>query len=300
MGEFHHILGLALASLLLSAEADPPAAPPSPGEIADAAPPSAWMTIPAEDLLVMDLENGRRVVIALAPAFAPIHVANIRALVRARRFDGATINRVHDNYVVQWSSTQGERALPSSASTPPAEYERPLAGLNFRPTPWRDSYATRVGHADGWPVATDGRLAWLPHCYGMVGVGRAMPPDTGTGEELYAVIGHGPRHLDRNIALVGRVLLGIEALSALPRGSEALGFYAAGAVHPPIGHVRIAADMAAEQRPTVEIMRSDSPAFRRWLDARANRRDGFFVRPANAVDLCNTLPPTRVLRDGRS
>ena len=48
-------------------------------------------------------------------------------------------------------------------------------------------------------------------------------PDTGTGGELYAIIGHAPRQLDRNIALVGRVVQGIEQMSSLPRGTEALG-----------------------------------------------------------------------------
>jgi len=59
----------------------------------------------------------------------------------------------------------------------------------------------------------------------MVGVGRGLSPDTGSGAELYVVIGHAPRHLDRNIALVGRVVEGMEHLSSLPRGAGALGFY---------------------------------------------------------------------------
>ena len=59
----------------------------------------------------------------------------------------------------------------------------------------------------------------------MVGVGRNYSPDTGSGAELYTVIGHAPRHLDRNIALVGRVIEGMEHLSTLPRGTGDLGFY---------------------------------------------------------------------------
>ena len=94
---------------------------------------------------------------------------------------------------------------------PPAEYDRPLAGLSVRPLGFPDPYAPMVGHAGGWPVGYDpesGR-AWLAHCYAMVGVGRDLAPDTGTGGELYAVIGHAPRHLDLNIALIGRVVEGI-------------------------------------------------------------------------------------------
>jgi peptidylprolyl isomerase len=57
-----------------------------------------------------------------------------------------------------------------------------------------------------------------------VGAGRDDPPES-DGTELYAVIGHAPRQLDRNVALVGRVLQGIELLSSLPRGSGEMGFY---------------------------------------------------------------------------
>jgi peptidylprolyl isomerase len=236
------------------------------------------------------------VVIALAPAFAPFHVANIRALARAGWFDGITINRVQDNYVTQWGDATEKKPLPPGIiATPPAEYERPLAGLGFRAMPYRDAYALQSGHAGGWPVASDGKLAWLPHCYGMIGVGRNMPPDTGTGAELYAVIGHGPRHLDRNITSVGRVLAGMDALTALPRGSEAMGFYNQGAVRPAIRTARIVADMPVGVRPAFEVIRSGSPEFAKWVEARANRRDEFFIRPAGAIDICNALPPVRAV-----
>ena len=85
-----------------------------------------------------------------------------------------------------------------------------------------DPYAPAAGFADGWPVGYSPKAGWatLAHCYGSVGVGRDLAPDTGTGGELYAVIGHGPRQLDRNIALVGRVVEGIDRFSTLPRGTE--------------------------------------------------------------------------------
>lgn len=286
-----------LAPSLLAVAASPPVKPPTPGEIVAQAPASAWAALPAGDLLVIDLDTGQRVVIALAPAFAPVHVANIRALARSGWFDGITINRVQDNYVTQWGDVTEKKPLPAGiVASPPAEYARPLAGLGFRAMGYRDAYAAETGHAGGWPVAREGALAWLPHCYGMVGVGRNLAPDTGTGAELYAVIGHGPRHLDRNIATVGRVLAGIEALTALPRGTEALGFYKEGAPRPAILHARIAADMPAAERPAFEVMRSDAPQFTAWVKARANRKDDFFIRPAGALDICNALPPVRAVK----
>jgi len=275
----------------------PPARLPTAADIVAAAPSGAWAPIPAEDLLIVDLDNRQRVVIALAPGFAPVHVANIRRLARSGWFAGTTINRVQDNYVTQWGDATEKKPLPVGlVADPPAEYERALPGLDFRPMPFRDAYAERSGHASGWPVASDGRRAWLTHCYGMVGVGRNLSPDTGTGAELYAVIGHGPRHLDRNIALVGRVLSGMEALSALPRGTEMLGFYKEGIARPAIVAARLAADLPAAERPAFELMRSDSASFADWMAARANRKDDFFVRPAGALDICNALPPVREVR----
>jgi len=284
---------LALPLLAVAASPPPPKVPTS-AEIVAGAPASAWAAVPAQDLLVIDLDNGRRVAIALMPAFVPVHVANIRALARAGWFGGTTINRVQDNYVTQWGDATGKKQLPPGIVAPsPAEYERPLAGLAFRAMPYRDAYAAGAGHVGGWPVASDGRLAWLTHCYAMVGVGRGLAPDTGTGAELYAVIGHAPRHLDRNIATVGRVLEGMDALTDLPRGTEALGFYSAGASRPTIRAARLAADMPAGARPAFEIMKSDAAAFAAWVKARANRKDEFFIRPAGAVDICNALPPAR-------
>src|SRR3546814_676947 len=83
----------------------------------------------------------------------------------------------------------------------------------------RDPYSDETIAYHGWPIAVDRETqsVWPVHCYAMVGVARDMSPNTGTSSELYTVIGHAPRHLDRNIALVGRVIAGIEHLSSLPR-----------------------------------------------------------------------------------
>jgi peptidylprolyl isomerase len=284
--------GTLLLAAVLATAAAPPV--PSPGEIVAAAPASAWRDVPADTLLVMTLADGRRVTIELAPGFAPVHVANIRALAHAGGYDGRAITRVQDDYVVQWGDASDRRATPPGfVARPAAEYDRALAGLPFTALLVRDAYAARVGFADGWPVASDGVRAWLPHCYGYVGVGREMPPDTGDGRELYAVIGHAPRHLDRNIAVVGRVIDGIEALSALPRGTGALGVYETPAQRVPIASVRLAADLPLGQRPAFQAMRTDAPAFAAYTDARLNRRDAFFVRPAGGADLCNVPLPVR-------
>ena len=257
-----------------------------------------WRAIEPDNLLVMDLADGGRVVIELAPDFAPVHIANMRAFARGGWWNNATIYRVQDNYVAQWGNGDAEVALPAGVvRTPPAEYHRALEGIPLRPLGFPDSYAPMVGHSDGWPIGWDpenGR-AWLTHCYGSVGVGRDLSPDTGTGGELYAVIGHAPRHLDRNIATVGRVVEGMSLLSARPRGTGNLGFYDAARNETPIPirSLRLASDMPEAERPRFEVMRSESAAFSAFVTGRANRGGTFFIVPAGGVDLCNVNVPVR-------
>ena len=142
------LLMIGTAALLIGA------APPkklTPNDIVASAPASAWKTIDPDNLLVIDLKNGGRVVVQLAPAFAPVHVANIRALARGQWWDGAAVYRVQDNYVAQWGNNESDRPLPQGVvAKPPAEYTRPLKGLNVRPLGYADPYAPAAGYALGW------------------------------------------------------------------------------------------------------------------------------------------------------
>ena len=303
---------LALTAMLLGAPSAPPLtttspiAAPTAASIAANASASAWRPVAPDNLLLIDSARGQ-LVIELSPDFAPAHVAAVQALVRAHAFTGGAVVRVQDNYVVQFAArepqlTVGSKALadavppPSKRPALPAEYERPAAGVAFARLPGPDAYAAQAGFSDGWPVAREAGQLWPIHCYGTVGVGRDNPPDTGDGSELYAVIGHAPRHLDRNMAVVGRVIAGIEGFASLPRGTEALGFYKTVAERTAITGATLAADLPAAQRPRFEVMRTDTPTFASIVEARANRREPFFVRPAGRADVCNVRIPVRRLR----
>jgi peptidylprolyl isomerase len=284
---------LLLAAAMLMGAASPKV---TPNDIVAKSPARAWKSIDPDDLLVMDLAGGGRVVIQLAPKFAPVHVANIRALARGSYWNGATIYRLQDNYVAQWGLNDSDKGFPSGVvAKPPAEYTRPLKGLAIKALGSPDPYAPGAGFVDGWPIAFNRKAGWadLVHCYGTVGVGRDLSPDTGSGGELYAVIGHAPRQLDRNIAIVGRVIEGIDRLSSLPRGTEALGFYKDKAQYVPIASIRLASDISAADRPSFEVMDTGSATFAKYLRVRANRNDDFYIRPAGGVDLCNVQVPVR-------
>ena len=285
----------ALALLPLIAAAPPPAKKLTPTDIVAQMGDEAWRTIPPEDLLVMTLEGGAQVVIQLAPDFAPVHVANIRKMAAAGYWQGSTVYRVQDNYVSQWGLGEAERPLPDGVvKVPPHEYWRPAQGMNFLAIKANDPYSKQAGFSGGWPVATykDG-TASLTHCYGAVGVARDLAPDTGSGSELYTIIGHAPRQLDRNIAIVGRVIEGIENLSSLPRGTEKMGFYAKGQVAKPIQSVQLASAMPADTRPSFQYLDNMTVGFAHYVLVRMNRDDDFYRVPAGGADICNIPVPIR-------
>jgi peptidylprolyl isomerase len=244
--------------------------------------------------------KARRVVIQLMPPpFSQGWIANIRKLAAAHWWDGLSINRVQDNYVVQWGDPDGEdkgkaRALPSSlAKVPENDYvtraEPRMQSRYVNYSAYTDAFDDL---ANGWPISFgQDDSAWPVHCYGMVGVGRDLSPDTGSGAELYTVIGHAPRHLDRNIALVGRVIEGIEHLSSLPRGTGALGFYETPEERTTIASIRLGNEVAG--LPAYEYLSTESATFARYAEARANRRDPFFITPAGGADVCNIAVPVR-------
>ncbi|MBV9912931.1 MAG: peptidylprolyl isomerase [Sinobacteraceae bacterium] len=269
--------------------------PMTTSEVLAATTPADWRPLDPQNTLYVELPGGR-VVIELDPQYAPHHVANIAALVREGYYDGLAIVRSQDNYVVQWADPEGnKRKIRNAQRTLPAEFERTSRGVPFTPLVDPDTYAPEVGFADGFPAARDPKLGrtWLVHCYGMVGAGRDNDVDSGGGTELYVVTGQAPRHLDRNVTLVGRVLQGMELLSSLPRGTGALGYYEKPEQRVPIRSIKVAADVPEAQRTELELLRTDTPAFTSYVDARRNRHEEWFKVPAGHVDVCNVPIPVR-------
>lgn len=289
-------IALAVALTACRALAAAPLPPPASGspartmsEVLAATTPADWRPLDPETTLYLQLPQGR-VVIELAPDFAPQHADNLRRLARGKYFDGLAIVRSQDNFVVQWGDPDGKRSLGEAKATLPPEFTvKAMPSLAFERLPDRDGYAPEVGFSQGFPAARDPARgeAWLVHCYAMVGAGRGNEADSGSGAELYVVMGHAPRQLDRNIALVGRVVKGMELLATQPRGSGPMGFYENAEQRVPITSVRVATDVPAGQRENIEILRTDTERFRQLVEARRNRRDDWYLVPAGYIDLCN-------------
>lgn len=311
-----------------------------------------WIAIDPDYLLVMDLApaadgSERRVVIQLMePPLARGWTANIQRLARGGYWEGSSINRVQDNFVVQWGQpdegTLGTyKPLPGGLSTVPAsEYTfgdllhvqdpdgnprfnenlgarmmqnamlaaqgevimpQGMGEKDFDPgiialRDLGDRYAPFTTWARGWPIAgslggDDGNDFWPVHCYGMVGVGRGLSPDTGSGAQLYTIIAHAPRQLDRNVALVGRVIEGMEHLSTLPRGKGPGGTYETEEQLVPIRFARLASDMP--DAPQYEFLSTESFAFGNIVRDRAVPKSAFYNVQVGAVDVCNVQVPVR-------
>jgi len=286
-------LAACVATLGLGAARHLDAKPVTVADLLAGAPAADWRVPKPDDTLYLELTSGR-VVIELAARAVPQHAANIKSLVRAHYFDGLAIIRVQDNYVVQWDDESHHRPVPADVH-PSVEFTVDAhAAARFEPLPDHDLYAPQVGFLDGFPAGRDPRThtVWLAHCYGMVGAGRDDPAES-TGAELYAVIGNAPRQLDRNVALVGRVLKGMELLSTLPRGSGEMGFYVASEPPVPITAIKLAADVPEAERTPIEVLRTDSPTFRSVLAQRRERHEAWFKHNPGAIDLCNVPLPAR-------
>ena len=263
-------------------------------DVLAASKPADWRPLDPENTIYMEIPTGR-VVIELAPQFAPQHAANVRALVREGFFDGLAIIRSQDNYVVQWGDPDDKRQPTKAKATVPAEFSRPAKGLNFTQLPDPDTYAPQTGFVEGFPAARDSETgnAWPVHCYGMVGAGRDVDVNSGGGTSLYVVTGHAPRQLDRNITLLGRVVQGMDLLSATPRGPAPMGFYEKREQDTPIRRVRMAADVPAAERVKIEALRTDTQTFNDLIESRRNRREDWYKVPAGRIDVCNVPLPVR-------
>jgi peptidylprolyl isomerase len=290
---------LAVCAVLLAVAAQaqtPPkrfAQPATVRELIATSQPGDWRPLDPEHTLYLELSTGT-VIIELAPQFAPRHVANIEKLARARWYDGLAILRLQDNFVAQWGDPLNSKPEVGDKRLPP-EFTRGAAGLPFTRLKDPDTYAPEVGFVGGFPVARSSAEgdAWPVHCYGMVGVGRDNDPASAIGTELYVVIGHAPRQLDRNVALVGRVVAGIELLSSLPRGTGELGFYEQPEQRVPIQTVRVAAELPAAERKPLESLRTEAPIFQKLVELRRNRKDAWYKVAAGRVDVCNVPVPVR-------
>ncbi|WP_395373593.1 peptidylprolyl isomerase [Marinicella sp. W31] len=273
--------------------------PRTTGEIISQSSAADWRGLDQENSLYIRLKTGL-VVVELAPQFAPQHVANTKALVRAGLFDNTSFYRVIDGFVAQGgpADSSGLKAPENGQLSIPAEFTTTnIDQMSFTPLNGADGYADEVGYVDGFASARNSEKtqAWLTHCYGAFAMGRANAADSG-GTELYVVIGQAQRYLDRNTTVFGRVITGMEHLQQLQRSASLNGPVDVSA-HNTIVDIKVGSDLEIQQQMPIEIMKTNALAFKDLILARKNRSEDWFVYAQDYVDVCGVAVPMRLKKE---
>ncbi|MDZ4113454.1 MAG: peptidylprolyl isomerase [Brevundimonas sp.] len=274
---------LVLSALLLSAA-------PLPAVAQEA---TSWRTVPAERLLVVETSKGR-VLVELFPDIAPAHVERVTTLADQGFYDGHTFHRVIEGFMAQTGDPQGTGGGGSDLADISAE-------LNFRRG--RDSGFVLVegsgpglrGIMRGLSIVTqpDSQMmvtadfkvgAQGIFCPGVVGMARAGSVDSANSQFFFMT----GREDDLNglYTPFGRIVDGLDVVKALKAGSEADNGRV-GADPDTLVRVRLATALPAGQRPTVQVLRDESPeAVELVAEARAARGANF--------NICDVQLPSRV------
>lgn len=259
-----------------------------------------WRNVDPQNLVLIDTKYGQ-VAVELAPEFAPNHAARLRALIRARFYDGLSFYRVIDGFVAQGgigegtASTKDHPVEAKSLSQWPmlkAEFDRvSKPEPPFTPLGNADLFAPELGFEDGFPVARDAKEGreWLVQCPGTFAFARDNDPDTAT-TEFYVVIGEAPRRLDRDLTAFGRVLSGMQYLQKLERGDPDVdnGVILDLSKADKIIRVHIAADVPDAERPAYQVIRTVSKTFADFVELRRHPTSQFYFRkPPPVLDICS-------------
>lgn len=256
-----------------------------------------WRAIDPDYLAIIQTRHGD-ILIELNPAFAPTHVSRFQEMARARAYNGTHFYRVIDGFVAQGGLN--DKTDTGKWPNLPIENERVLlTDGDFEPLGNSDLFAPETGHLDGFAVARSPAQSreWLLHCPGAVVAARNSDPNSG-GTEFYIVL-DAQRYLDRNMTVFGRVVSGMQYVQKLKRGDPDSN---GGVISPEkrpdeIISIKLAAELAEEERPHVEVMRTNSSAFKAAKRNQRVQRDPFFINtPPEMLDICDTDTPTRRLR----
>jgi peptidylprolyl isomerase len=167
-------LSLAATPAFAQDDAEAPAASPIPLAV------NADVTQDLDNILYLDLSNGRRVAIRLMPQWAPNHVERIKTLARSGFYDGVVFHRVIDGFMAQTGDPTGTGRGGSELPDLAAEFNA------------------------------------LPHVRGTVAMARAAEEDSANSQ--FFIVFYPRFSLDRRYTNFGRVIAGMDAVDAIERG----------------------------------------------------------------------------------
>jgi cyclophilin family peptidyl-prolyl cis-trans isomerase len=169
--------GLAFAAVPAFAKDKAPVAP-APAPLSAVINPD--IAVEPENILVLDLSNGGRVLIRLMPQWAPGHVERVKTLVGQGFYNGIVFHRVIEGFMAQTGDPTGTGAGGSELPDLKAEFNA------------------------------------MPHVRGSLSMARTEQPDTANSQFFIVFL---PRFaLDKRYTNFGRVISGMDAVDSIVRG----------------------------------------------------------------------------------
>ncbi|MBP7703818.1 MAG: peptidylprolyl isomerase [Caulobacter sp.] len=270
------LVALSIAVTAAPAEAQAPAA-------------ADWRTPDPENVLVVETNKGR-IIVELTPNAAPAHVERYRTLARRGFYDGLTFFRVIEGFMDQTGDPNNDGTGGSDLPDMQAEFpfRRGPQGV-FTQTGKlgpdnQITSSTEVGFLDGLPIRSlpsmqmmmtaDGKVtSWGLFCAGVLGAARSGDPNSANSQFFFM---RGPYpSLDGDYTAFGRVISGMEVVRAIKVGEPVA------APQDVMKTVRVLADIPATQRPKIQVMTTNGPAFKALLDAAKARAGSSPVHPCD-------------------
>ena len=249
---------------------------------------TSWRSLLPEKTVLMTLPQGK-VVIELAPQFAPNHVKQFIQLTQNKHYDGNLFYRVIDGFVAQVGPEKNSRK-DSMAKKLTLEGEwQTTPSWQFTLVQNNDLFAQQTGFKDGFALGVNKEegKAWLAHCPGTVAMARSNGENSASSH-FYIVNGQAPRYLDRLLTIFGRVVYGMEHVQSIQRTSVIEGDKAiAKKDYTPILSMQLMSDVAKSEQIHIAVEDTDSAAFKeRLVKRRARAHEFFFKKPPPVLDVC--------------
>jgi len=255
---------------------------------------SDWRTPDPQNVLVIDTNQGR-IIAELAPDMAPNHIERIRTLTKQGFYDGLTFFRVVGDFMDQTGDPKNDGTGGSTLPDLQPEFtlRGPPRGLHKVASKGPDDdvrSSTDIGFMGVMPVRSspemqmmvtaDGKApAWGLFCAGVLGMARAATPDSANSQ--FFLMRDTKHDLDLNYTPFGRVIAGEDVVLKIKVGEP---------VPPPqdrMTKVRLLADIPEKERPKVQVMDTNGPAFRALVEAQKAQKGAAF-------DICDVEIPAKV------
>ena len=249
-------------------------------------PETAWRDVDPENLVYIDTDYGR-IFVELFPEIAPAHVERIKTLTRQKFYDFITFHRVIEGFMNQTGDPKGDGTGDSDLPDLEAEFEfrrsPDMAVTLFderAASPNDPNSVAGVGFYNGLPIASqqsgaailtkDGkvRAAGL-HCKGVTSMARSSDPNS-ANSQFFLMRGTAD-HLNGTYTVWGNTVHGHEILTQIKVGVAGQGNF----VPDRMNKVQIAADINAAERVDVQIMDTNSAAFKAYLKTQ-KKADGTY------------------------